>query len=321
MDGDSYLSYYLGLIFDTFLFKKRGVGGGGGRALDMHIVVLSLSHFMPGGPYGDVFAVDLIRSCNTRDYSMFTQENCTDFVQLVNDVGTFSDSGDLYHKNLALVVLNDAVIMASYSQIALKYFSLHNTSLFAIIHLNHEQPWVDNQSQSTETILAAYRATRLVFRTHYFSDFMAVEGVHYLPLGPGLLQTERMALGLTPRSRRFPPARELQTGAAQPPSHRLWLCSFAGSTKYQNNSRAEMLQTLQGVPGCVFRPTDDTAVSAPLTQKQYMKAGRSISYPYRLHAYRHRHITSLSVCCLCSNAKMDSCSPEGLARRLTGLTR
>lgn len=282
MDGDSYLSYYLGLIFNTFLFKPRsgGVNGGGG-AIDMHIVVMSLSHFMPGGAYNDTVGAHLVQSCNTQDYSVFTKDNCTDLLQVVSDVAVFSDSGSLYHKNLIIVVLNDAVLMASYTHIALKYFSLHNTSLFAILHLNHEQPWVDNQRQSTEEILAAYRATRLVFRTHYFSDFMAVPGVHYLPLGSGLLKTERMALGLTQKSRRFPPARELLAGAAEPPSRRLWLCSFAGSTKYKFNragdsasvpaSRADMLRTLQGVPGCVFRPTDDVTVSAPLTQKQYMQ--------------------------------------------------
>jgi hypothetical protein len=288
VDGDSYLSYYLGLVFDTFLLEK---GGGA------HILVLSLSHGMAGGPYADNLAVKLVGACNQADFSVFTRENCTEFTQLLEQAAMFSHLGGLHHRNLALVVLNDAIITTAYTEIAHHYYSLHNSSLFAIIHLNHEQPWLDNQRQSTESIQASYRETRLVFRTHYFSDFVAPEGggagsdsgsdssssaanVHYLPLGPGLLQTERMALGLRPEQSRFPSAAELPA-PGPPPSRRAWLCSFAGSMVYKfrgntvESSRADMVHTLRDVPGCAFFPTDDVSKSAPLTQRQYMQLAHS----------------------------------------------
>ena len=47
--------------------------------------------------------------------------------------------------------------------------------------------------------------------------------------------------------------------------------------KYKNRggleeqSRAEMLRELRGVPGCVFFPTDDTSRGAPLSQTQYVE--------------------------------------------------
>jgi hypothetical protein len=280
VDGDGYLSYYLGLVFDSFVTAAAEAAAESPHSDQrsaVHVLVLSLSHAMPGGPHRDAIMVRFLHACETGDYSKYSSENCTSFSRLVSAVHEFSHDGRLFHKNLAIVVLNDAVIAAAYVNIAMIYQSLHGSPLFAIVHLNHEQPWVDNQAHSTSNILLAYRKSRLVFRTHYFSDFMEAEGtnVHYLPLGPGLLQTELMALGLTPQTSRFPPVEELQQ--ARPPSKREWLCSFAGSMKYQNrggiieSSRAEMVEVLRDMPGCVFYPTDDAAVSAPLSQMQYMK--------------------------------------------------
>mmetsp|Transcript_21050 Transcript_21050/g.35503 ORF Transcript_21050/g.35503 Transcript_21050/m.35503 type:complete len:484 (+) Transcript_21050:42-1493(+) len=280
VDGDSYLSYYLGLVFDSFVTAAAEARSSSGRGNSdsgdkVHILVLSISHAMEGGPYDDSFIIGLVRACNNNDFSFFTSDNCTSFTQLISAVDVFSHDGRMFHKNLVLLVLNDAVIMTAYVDIALKYSVLHDEPLFAIMHLNHEQPWLDNQQHNTSIILQAYSKTRLVFRTHYYAPFLKLENVHYLALGAGLLETESMALALPPHLRRFPPTDQLRSWG--PPSQREWLCSFAGSMKYKNrgggveSSRAEMLEVLTGVPGCKFFPTDDTSRQAPLTQTQYVK--------------------------------------------------
>ena len=275
VDGDSYLSYYLGLLVNNFIFMRDDSEE---RTVGAHVVVLSLSHAMPGGPYGDLYAVEMVQACHENDYASFTKENCTSMYDLFDSVRVFTNNGGLYHKYLTVVVLNDSVIMASYWGIAMTYKPLHNDSLFALIHLNHEQPWLDNQKVSTAEIKKAYAATKLVFRTHYYTELMNAHNVHYIPLGPGLLETDRVALGLKTENKRFPLAATMKILNT---SQRSILCSFAGSMKYKNrgneveSSRAGMIDMLEEVPGCVFYPTDDTSVTAPLSQSEYLELALS----------------------------------------------
>ena len=237
---------------------------------------------MPQGPFYDLYAVQLVEACNSHDFSKFSRESCLAFRELLSDFANFTRSGKLYHKRLGLVVLNDATIVISYYEMTLLHSILHNTSLFSIIHLNHEQPWIDHTSAvNNQEIEMAYDRSAVVFRTHYFSDYMKRDNVFYLPLGSGLFQSERVALGLKPSQRRFRSVHNLTNLSS---SMRSWLCSFAGSMKYQyrNNtieqSRAEMIYEIKDVPGCVFYPTDDVSVAAPLTQEQYLKLTHSTMF-------------------------------------------
>ena len=265
VDGDSYVSYYLGLVFDYFIFEQDdGDDDGGGVTVRSHLLIWSLTHAMPDGPYG---MEEFAEYASSDKGSRTMLEIHANYVKFIND-------GGLYHKYLALVVLNDAQVMTSYWEIALAYKGMHNTSLFALIHLNHEQPWLDNQEASTITIRESYSATEIVFRTHFYTEFMKVTNVHYIPLGSGQLQTERISLALKQENRRFPLAVNVEILNI---SQRPLLCSFAGSMRYKyrgntvESSRSDMINTLEGIPGCVFYPTDDSSETASLSQSEYLE--------------------------------------------------
>lgn len=125
----------------------------------------------------------------------------------------------------------------------------------------------------------AFQFTRLVFRTHHYADLMTAGNVHYLPLGAGSLMTDLLVDNLHFSQRRFP--KTIIADVTQKFHDRRWICSFAGSMKYANrghtfeSSRVEMLQVLQDVPGCVFFPTDDVSVTAPLSQYEYLQLAGS----------------------------------------------
>lgn len=125
----------------------------------------------------------------------------------------------------------------------------------------------------------AHQVTRLVFRTHHYADLMAADNVHYLPLGAGSLLTD-VLLGFSHHTQLLV-SKTIIADETQSFYNRSWLCSFAGSMKYKSrgntfeSSRVEMVQVLQEVPGCVFFPTDDVSLGAPLSQLEYVQLAGS----------------------------------------------
>jgi hypothetical protein len=174
IDGDSYCTYYMGLIFEMF------------EKVDVHILVWSITHSLHGGPYHEIAFMSMLKACvTTGDHSVYSYEFCVHFSLVMNDIALFCTK-TLYHQYLTLIVINDATITAGYVDIIESQLERSNNSspLFALVHLNHEQPWVDNQRYCTQRILQGYRSCRLVLRTHYYTDFVT-DNVHYLPLGAG----------------------------------------------------------------------------------------------------------------------------------------
>jgi hypothetical protein len=260
--SDSYFQYYLGMIYDTFKYNN------------MHILIVSVSHGLPKGPYDYKYVRDMIASCSNGGDQIDGIDFCDIALpQLKKDFRTLLST--LYHKKLAIVVLHDNILNINYVAYA-QACKQRGRPLFMLIHLNHEQPWIET-SESVKRIEAAYEATTLVFRTHYSADLMTAGGanVHYLPLGAGTLLTDLMIDGVHHNQRTYP--KTIVEDASQSVQAREWLCSFAGSMKYksrggqQEHSRMEMVNLLQDIPGCVFHPTDDANQTPSLTREEYLR--------------------------------------------------
>ena len=258
--SDPYLFYYLGMVHDYFKY------------VDAHFLILSVTHSLSGGPYLFPEIVTMLKSCS--DTTVVDRH--VDFCEI--ELPKLQDeykrmTSNLYHDKLAFVILQDNILNIDYHKFVMQYKS-NGLELFMLIHLNHERPWIDTPEQKHKRE-DAYAATRVVLRTHYYTETMSASNVHYLPLGAGTLLSELLMESAHPDQKKFP--QSIIQDENKMIRNRTWLCSFAGSMKYTNKgnkyepSRLNMINLLLDIPSCIFYPSDDANQSPPLTQFEFYR--------------------------------------------------
>ena len=127
INSDPYFYYYMGMIYDHFQHSN------------IHILIVSVSHTLPGGPYEYEYMRNMLINCGKADIEVHNVAFCEkDLPQLHLEYKSMLS--ELYHENLALVVLADNILNVDYVTFA-KQLHQKGLELPTLIHLNHEQPW------------------------------------------------------------------------------------------------------------------------------------------------------------------------------------